>query len=69
VPTFADRGTLEISHQITKQQYEIKFLAGNQVEVPPKTSESYRIIIKALSEKRTEFHTYNLKEERVTEQC
>jgi hypothetical protein len=55
--------------KIAKQQYEIKSLAGNQVEVQPKTSESYRIIIKALSEKGTEFYTYNLKEQRVTEHC
>jgi hypothetical protein len=46
---------------IAKSQYEIKALADNQVEVQPKTSESYRTT-KALAEKRTEFHTYKLKE-------
>jgi hypothetical protein len=48
---------------IAIQQHEVKALAANQVKVQPKTSESYRTIIKALAEKRTEFHTYKLKEE------
>jgi hypothetical protein len=55
---------IQLLEQIAKQQYEIKALADNQVKVQPKTSESYRTIIKALAEKRTEFHTYKLKEER-----
>jgi hypothetical protein len=46
------------------QQYETEDLTDNQVKVQPKTSESYRTIIKALAEKRSEFHTYKLKEER-----
>jgi hypothetical protein len=49
--------------QVAKQQYEIKALADSEVKVQPKTFESYRIIMKALAEKRTEFHTYKLKEE------
>jgi hypothetical protein len=53
----------QLLEQIAKQQYEIKALTDNQVKVQPKTSESYRIIIKALTEKRTEFHTYKLREE------
>jgi hypothetical protein len=31
---------------------------------PKKKNKSYRTIIKALAEKRTQFHTYKLKEER-----
>jgi hypothetical protein len=53
---------IQLLEQIAQQQYEIK--AGNQVKVQTKTSESYRIIIKALAEKRTHFHTYKLKDER-----
>jgi hypothetical protein len=49
--------------QIAKQQYEIKALAENEVQVQPKTSDCYRIA-KALAVKRTEFHTYKLKEEK-----
>jgi hypothetical protein len=56
---------IQLLEQVAEQQYEIKALADNQVKVQPKTSESYRKIIKALAEKRTEFHTYKLKEERM----
>jgi hypothetical protein len=49
--------------QIAIKQYAIKALEDNQIKVQPKTSETYRTIIKALAEKRTEFHTYKLKEE------
>jgi hypothetical protein len=55
---------IQLLEQIAKQQYEIKALTINQVKVQSKTSESYRIIIKALAEKRMKFHTYKLKEER-----
>jgi hypothetical protein len=55
---------IQLLKKIVKQQYEIKALAANQVNVQPKTSECYRTFIEALAEKRTEFHTYKLKEER-----
>jgi hypothetical protein len=55
---------IQLLDQIAIQQYEIKALADNQVQVQLKTSESYRTIIKALAEKHTEFHAYKLKEER-----
>jgi hypothetical protein len=45
-----------------KDQYEIKVLADNQVEVQPKTSERYGTIIKNLNKKHMEFHTYKLEE-------
>jgi phosphoenolpyruvate carboxylase len=54
----------QLLEEIAKKQEEIKALTDNQVKVQPKTSESYRIIIKALDKKRTEFHAYKLKEER-----
>jgi hypothetical protein len=50
--------------EIAKLHYEIKALAGNQVKIRPKTSESYRTITKALAEKCTAFHTYRPKGER-----
>jgi hypothetical protein len=55
---------IQMLEQIAKQQYEIKAPADNQVKVQTKTSESYRITIKALAEKRSQFHTYKLKEQR-----
>jgi hypothetical protein len=57
---------IQLLEQIAKQQYKIKALADNQVKIQPKTSEFYRVIYKskALAEKRTEFHTWKLKEER-----
>jgi hypothetical protein len=45
--------------EIAKQQYEIKARADNQVKIQPNNSALYRINIKALSEKGTEFNTYN----------
>jgi hypothetical protein len=54
---------MQLLEQIPKQQYENKALTDNQVNVHPKTSESYRTIIKALAKKHTEFHMYKLKEE------
>jgi hypothetical protein len=54
----------QLLEQIALQQYEVKVLAHKRVKVQLKTSESYRIIIKALAEKRMQFHTYKLKEER-----
>jgi hypothetical protein len=53
---------IQLLEQIAKHQYEVKALAHSQVKVQPKTSESYRTIIKALAEKRTEFHTYKFEE-------
>jgi hypothetical protein len=55
---------LQLLDQITPNLYEVKALAKNQVKVQPKTSESYRLITKALLDRNTQFHTYKLKEER-----
>jgi hypothetical protein len=55
---------IQLLEEIAIQQYEVKALSYNQVKVQPKTSESYRIIIKILTEERTHSHTYKLKEER-----
>jgi hypothetical protein len=52
------------SEQVAPRFYETKALAQNQVKDQPKTSDAYRAIVKALADKRTEFHTYKPKEER-----
>jgi hypothetical protein len=53
---------IQLLEQISKPKYEIKALADNQVKDQPKNSESYRTIINALAEKRSELRTYKLKE-------
>jgi hypothetical protein len=55
---------IQLLEPIAKQEYEITALVDNQLKIQHKTSESYKTIIKALAEKRAEFHTYKLKEER-----
>jgi hypothetical protein len=55
---------LQLLEQIAKQQYKIKALADNQVNIQPKTSEFYITNIKSLAKKRPQFHTHKLKEER-----
>lgn len=50
--------------EIAKQEYELKVLRNDEVKIQPQTSEKYRIIVKALTDKNTEFHTYQTKEER-----
>jgi hypothetical protein len=54
----------QLLDQIVPKLYEIKALAQNQVKVQPKSSNSYRIITKALNDRNTPFHTYKPKEER-----
>lgn len=49
---------------ICKDNYEIKVLNNDQVKVQPKNTEAYTSITKALIDKKTEFHTYKIKEER-----
>jgi hypothetical protein len=55
---------IQLLEQIVETQYEPKALQNNQVRIQPRNSDSYRTIIKVLTEKRMEFHTYNPKEER-----
>jgi hypothetical protein len=54
----------QLLDQIVPKVYEIKALAQNQVNIQPKSSDSYRIITKALIVRNTPFHTYKPKEER-----
>lgn len=44
--------------------YTIKSLNNNQVKIQPDTSQTYTVIVKALTAKATQFHTYQLKENR-----
>jgi hypothetical protein len=55
---------IQLLERIAKEQYEIKALADNQVKFQPKTAECYGTIVRAVAERRTEFRTYKLKEER-----
>jgi hypothetical protein len=45
-------------------EFKFKVLQDNQVKIQPKSSNKYTIIIKALAEKRTQFHTYQPKADR-----
>jgi len=44
--------------------FELKVLQGNQVKIQPKSSDNYSTIIKAFTEKHTEFYTYQPKADR-----
>jgi len=54
----------ELLVTIAGDDFELKVLQGNQVKIQPKSSDKYTTIIKALAEKRTEFHTYQPKTDR-----
>lgn len=44
--------------------YVLKVLHNDQVKIQPKTADTYRIIVKMLEEKKTQFFTYKPKHER-----
>ena len=48
----------ELLNTIAKDKYLVKTLHNDQVRVQPTESSVYTIIIKALIDKNTEFHTY-----------
>jgi hypothetical protein len=54
----------ELLIAITGDKFELKVLLNNQVKIQPKFAETYRQILHALVDKRTEFHTYQPKDER-----
>jgi hypothetical protein len=68
-PIFVD-GVCNISpltqllNEVAKNEHELKILNNQQVKIQPKTTEKFSIIVKALKEKQTSFHTYKPKEER-----
>jgi hypothetical protein len=49
---------------VSGDEFKTKVLNGNQVKVQPKSADKYRAIIHALKEEHTEFHTYQLKEDK-----
>lgn len=49
---------------IAKDNYELKVLGSEQVKIQAKSSEIYSTIIKALEQKKTEFHSYQPKQTR-----
>ena len=49
---------------VTGDDIELKVLNGNQVKIQHQSAEKYKIIINALEEKHTEFHTYKPREDR-----
>lgn len=55
----------KLLNEIVTDQYLIKALGENQVKIQPKNGESYTKIVKALTQKNTEFHTYKLKQDKL----
>jgi hypothetical protein len=55
---------MQLLDQAAQQQYVITALAKNQVRVQPTTTDSYRSITHALTDKRAEVHMFRPKEER-----
>lgn len=54
----------ELLEQIIPGAYSLKCLYNNQIKIQPTTSDSYRKTVKALQDKHTQFHTYQLKQDR-----
>jgi hypothetical protein len=54
----------ELLARIAGTEFEIKVLHDNHVKGQPQTADKYRLIVRALVERRTEFHTYQPKAER-----
>jgi hypothetical protein len=54
----------ELLVTIAGEEFKFQVLQDNQVKIQPKSSDKYTKIIKALAEKRTEFHTYQPKADR-----
>lgn len=48
--------------EIAVDHYTLKALSENQVRIQPTSSEAYTTIVKALASKKTEFHTYQPKQ-------
>jgi hypothetical protein len=49
---------------VTENDFQLKILNGDQVKIQPTSTAKYHTIIKALTEKHTEFHKYQPKENR-----
>jgi hypothetical protein len=56
----------ELLVAVTGDDFEPKVLNGNQVKIQPKTADKYKTIIQATAEKHIEFHTYQPKEDKLS---
>lgn len=54
----------DLLNNIAPDNYTLKSLSNNQVKIQVNSPEMYSATIKALTEKQTEFHTYQLKQSR-----
>ena len=54
----------EMLNEIAKDAYDIRIVSSNQVKIQVKTAEIYKIVVKELESKDTQFYTYKPKEER-----
>lgn len=68
-PIFVDRvenikPLQELLNENASGGYELRVLSNNRVKIHTKTPEEYRIIVKQLEIKETEFYTYKPKQER-----
>lgn len=68
-PIFVDKVSVlrpltELLNECANDNYELKVLQNERVKIQPKTPDAYRIIVKHLENKETEFFTYKLKQER-----
>lgn len=54
----------ELLDMTAKNEYTMKVLNNNQVKIQPNSSEKYLPIIEALKEKKTEFYTYQRKQDK-----
>ena len=51
----------EILNKSAKNSYDIKIVSSDQVKIQLKNSEIYRIAVKELEDKQTQFYTYKPK--------
>lgn len=54
----------ELLNSLIKNNYEMKILSYDQVKIQPQNPEDYTKITKALQDKNTQFHTFQLKSQR-----
>lgn len=54
----------QLLKEVAKDNYELKVMSNNRVRVQSQTTEIYSKIVKELEQKETQFHTYEIKENR-----
>jgi hypothetical protein len=63
-PYLCNWGSKHLTNGTAVRTHSSRALSDIQVKAQPETSDCYREIVKSLAERRTEFHTYKLHEER-----